>query len=208
MAEYRTSTLGIPLEDRLVQARANYLDDGRLEVEVDDPSLPHLVFGTVTPGGRLERFSLRARQAGEISASDLRTPGLVQTLRQAAILMQMAAPGGVMNMTALPAEGRTLREAARRATRAASRIKPKRPGRRVRGAAAEALVEQVAVMYREQVAMGNPSPRQAIKDELGYSPEYIGRLLVKARRHDPPLLGPAVRGKAGEDTTTPRKDQP
>jgi hypothetical protein len=73
--------------------------------------------------------------------------------------------------------------------------------RRRRGSSREELIREVAQAYREAVAGGDPAPRATLADRFGYSRAHIGRLLVAARRTrsgQPPLLGPAQRGKAGE----------
>ena len=75
------------------------------------------------------------------------------------------------------------------------------PGSRLRGAAAEKLLQQVADAYREAVAAGDPSPRKTLASRFNYTNVHIGRLLGQARRSRdgrPPLLGPARPGKAGE----------
>jgi len=73
------------------------------------------------------------------------------------------------------------------------------PGSRLRGAAAEELLQQVADAYREAIAAGDPSPRNTLASRFSYTNAHVGRLLVLARRPRdgrPPLLGPARPGPA------------
>lgn len=64
----------------------------------------------------------------------------------------------------------------------------------------EEVLPKVVEAYR--AALANPRTRdratQAVADQLGYQRGYISRLLSDARKMDPPLLGPAKRGKSGE----------
>lgn len=76
-------------------------------------------------------------------------------------------------------------------------------GRR-RGADQEALVTRVVERYRELVSAGHRNPRQVIAAEENYTPEHIGRLLVRARREG--LLAPAKPGRAGELAETDAPD--
>jgi hypothetical protein len=79
------------------------------------------------------------------------------------------------------------------------------PGTRKRGEAKQLLLEDVVEKYRQAIQDRHRYPRKVVADQLGYSSEHIGRLLVEARKATPergPLLGPAARGKAGEVPAT------
>jgi len=72
---------------------------------------------------------------------------------------------------------------------------------RWRGARREARIRAVASSYRQLVAGGEKHPRGVLAEAFGLSEDHVGKLLVAARRErngQPPLLGPALRGKAGE----------
>jgi hypothetical protein len=63
------------------------------------------------------------------------------------------------------------------------------------------VLPQVVAAYRQ--ALANPStrshPTQAVADRMNYARGYVSRLLSEARKMDPPLLGPARPGQAGEE---------
>jgi hypothetical protein len=67
---------------------------------------------------------------------------------------------------------------------------------RIVGDHAQQLLERVVDRYRELIDQGERRPRIVIAEEENYTPEHIGRLLVKARKQG--LLAPARIGKAGE----------
>jgi hypothetical protein len=75
-----------------------------------------------------------------------------------------------------------------------------RAGERAKRTSREQVLPQVVQAYR--AALANPSTRnsatQAVANQLGYQRGYISRLLSEARKMDPPLLGPAQKGKSGE----------
>jgi|HubBroStandDraft_3_1064219.scaffolds.fasta_scaffold53056_2 hypothetical protein len=76
-----------------------------------------------------------------------------------------------------------------------------RPPQRKRGQLREHLIAEVARAYRAAVAAGDPAPIPGIAAAFAYSQPHIRRLVGDARRPRngrPPLLGPALRGKAGE----------
>jgi hypothetical protein len=84
--------------------------------------------------------------------------------------------------------------------------RPRAREHRSRGEERRRLIERVAQTYREAVELGDPRPRTTIGRQLGYSSGHVGRLLMAARRpqgDDPPLLGPALPGKAGETRAEP-----
>lgn len=62
----------------------------------------------------------------------------------------------------------------------------------------DAVLRDVATTYRKHLVSGHPAPRDATRREMNLSNSYVGRLLYEARRTDPPLLGPAPIGRAGE----------
>lgn len=62
------------------------------------------------------------------------------------------------------------------------------------------ILPMVVDAYRE--ACADPAtmnaPTEAVAKRLNYARGHISRLLSEARKTDPPMLGPAQRGKAGE----------
>jgi len=72
---------------------------------------------------------------------------------------------------------------------------------RARGARREALIRAVAKAYRVAVGAGDRAPRVTLAEEFGLSHAHIGKLLTAARcerKGAPAVLGPAIKGRAGE----------
>jgi hypothetical protein len=82
-------------------------------------------------------------------------------------------------------------EARRQQAAAAAQFRSRRRGRNV---ATDEFLEEVARVYRENVAKGKPS--KAVADHFKYPPSSARRLVRLAR--DRGFLGDAQRGKAGE----------
>jgi hypothetical protein len=157
------------------------------------------VEGEFTRDGRLRRLEFTATGDGEVVSADLRRPSIVRALKAWEVAAREAArqilAGVPPRETVIDA--RTPAEALRALMSGAGR----EPGTRRRGADAEELLRQVAAAYRETVAAGDPRPRETLAARFGYTNAHIGRLLTRARRPrngQPPLLGPARPGKAGE----------
>jgi hypothetical protein len=163
---------------------------------------PLVYLGTFSSTGRLRQIEVEAVDDGaEISAADLRRPGVVRVLREWAVAGRHAAEqlirGVPLDQTVIEAKSPT--EALRMVDQAESR---KRPAKVRRGSEHEELIRQVAAAYKEEIAAGNSRPRVALARRFNYTPEHIGALLVKARKSrngQPPLLGPTRPGKAGEE---------
>jgi hypothetical protein len=162
---------------------------------------PFIYLGTFSSTGRLRQMEIETvGDADEISAPDLRRPGVVRALREWAAAGRHTAEqlirGVPLDKTVIDAKSPA--EALRMVDQADAR---RRPARVRRGGEHEALIRQVAAAYKEEVAAGNSRPRIALARRFGYTPEHIGALLVKARKPrdgQPPLLGPTRPGKAGE----------
>jgi len=76
-------------------------------------------------------------------------------------------------------------------------IKSLRPSKRTR-ADKEAVLQDVARIYREAIAVGDSAPRRAIAEKLDYTVGYAAKLVTQARERG--FLGPASPGKAGEES--------
>jgi hypothetical protein len=155
------------------------------------------ISGVFGPEGNLKRLEFEAgSEHGCVRTADLRRLPAISTLRQCEAMAREAArqilagvpEEDIVISTAAPAEAlRALHRAARK------------PARQVaRGQERAELLARVAAAYRKAVDDGNPVPREALARQLGYSRAHIGRLLMAARKAQPPLLGPARPGKAGE----------
>jgi hypothetical protein len=191
--------------------------DGTVDVLIDEAKRTHLIGGAVDINGRVTSYTITARDGGAVTTADLRAAGGPEVLRLAAA----AARSGVLSDRMFGAPG--LAEDARsdfasvlrktkqlRLDRERLTQSRKHSGTRLRGSALEALIARAASTYREQLATGDPAPRRTTARALGYSENYVGRLLGFARERG--LLGPAPGpGQAGEAspprprTTTTRK---
>jgi hypothetical protein len=157
--------------------------------------------GEFTAAGHLRRLEFTAAEGGEVVQSDLRRASVVRALKSWEVVAREVArqilAGVPVRETVFDA--RTPTEALRVLMYAAGR----QPGSRRRGGEAEELLRQVAAAYRAALVAGDPSPRETLAARFGYTNAHIGRLLTQARRArggQPPLLGPARPGKAGEVT--------
>lgn len=158
--------------------------------------------GTFSSTGRLRQMEIETVGDGsEISVADLRRPGMVRVLREWAVIGRRVAEqlirGVALEKTVIDAKSPT--EALRMVDQAEAR---RRPAKVRRGSEHEDMIRQVVAAYKEEIAAGNSRPRIALARRFGYTPEHIGAMLVKARKSrngEPPLLGPARPGKAGED---------
>lgn len=190
-------------------------DEDHQLVFIDDQRLPFDVRANVWEGQMTDvEFVATPGSRHSLEQKDLRTAGVVSLVRTWAQLgrdhqlAQRFAESRPSGLVELPAQGAadtlddTL-EATRSALSAWLPAPETAARRRLRGRDADELLERVARRYQELVAAGHPKPRVAIAAEVNYTPQHIGRLLVKARRPDPktgrpPLLGPARPGRAGE----------
>jgi len=167
---------------------------------------PIIYLGTFSPTGRLRQMEIEtAGDDAEISAADLRRPGVIRVLREWAVAGRRVAEqltrGVPLDKTVIDAKSPT--EALRMVDQAEAR---RRPAKVRRGSEHEDLIRQVAEAYKEEIAAGNSRPRIALARRFNYTPEHIGALLVKARKPrngEPPLLGPTRPGKAGEEPAGP-----
>jgi hypothetical protein len=159
---------------------------------IDDSRLPCLLMIDVAMEGLRPvcvRVEATRRAAGPpLTNANMRLP-LAQLARQAALLiMSKATPGKPgsygLDPFAIFEEnsevGKRLRESSKRAADHQERLR------------------HVADAYRTFLAAGDPAPRRATANLLGYKESYIGRLLHEARRTTPPLLGQADPGRAIE----------
>jgi hypothetical protein len=163
---------------------------------------PVIYLGTFSSTGRLRQMEIETvGDSDEVSAADLRRPGVIRVLREWAVAGRRAAEqlikGVPLDKTVIDAKSPT--EALRMVDQAEAR---RRPAKVRRGSEHEDLIRQVAAAYKEEIAAGNSRPRIALAKRFNYTPEHIGALLVKARKPrngEPPLLGPTRPGKAGEE---------
>jgi len=167
--------------------------------------------GDFAGDGRLHRLTIEtteaaetANEAIEITTTELRKPSLLRSLKQ----WEVVGRGYARQILAgvpeheIKIDGLT----ATQALRALAWSPRQRPVKRARGGRREELLRHVVAEYRQLVADGDPAPRTTLASKFGYSPAHVGRLLVAARRErdgQPPLLGPALRSKAGEATHDP-----
>src|SRR5262249_39616370 len=118
--------------------------------------------GTFSSTGRLRQVEVEAvDDSAEISAADLRRPGVVRVLREWAVAGRHAAEqlirGVPLDQTVIDAKSPT--EALRMVDQAEAR---KRPAKVRRGSEHEELIRQVAAAYKEEIAVGNSRPRVAL----------------------------------------------
>ena len=157
--------------------------------------------GTFSRTGRLYDVEFVAlTDHAEVSPAELRWPGAIRTLREweavgreiASQILAGRQPDETVFGAHTPTEAlRILSQSARR-----------RPVAKLRGAAFEQQLRDIAENYRQLLQEGDPKPRVTLAAKYGYSVAYIGELLMKARKPRngcPPLLGPAKPGKAGEE---------
>lgn len=182
-------------------------------VIVEQPESGLRTAGLFGEDDRLVRFTIEVvGEDADITSAALRRP-MLGTLRS---WHRVGREVARQILAGVPAEsiafdGRDATAAMRELMYADGRaIEPKRH----RGAKRETLIRSVASGYRRLVEGGDPHPRIALAETLGLSEAHIGRLLTAARRErngQPALLGPALRGKAGEaadpaDSSPPGRD--
>jgi hypothetical protein len=166
------------------------------------PSGPIQVSGVFNSAGRLHLVQFEGVDDHEITTADLRWGGILHALKEWEIVGRQVATQ-ILNGVPLDKavfDAQTPAEALRILDQAGRRQRPRKIRRR---GEREELIRQVAAAYREEVAAGNSRPRVALAERFGYTPQHIGALLVEARKPrngQPPLLGPAQPGKAGEDS--------
>jgi hypothetical protein len=156
--------------------------------------------GVFAPNGRLRSVAFDAiHDQAEITTAVLRQLPAVRVLKSWEVVGREVArqilAGVPEDEIVIDGIGPT--EALRMLVSAADRT----PATRRRGAQREDLIRQVAEAYREAVDSGDPKPRATLAARFGYSGAHVGRLLVDARRTrdgQQALLGPALRGRAGE----------
>lgn len=174
--------------------------DGVLDVSVDSARLPHVVYGSFAGDGRLVALGLRARDGGQVAATDLRTGRLITVLRHYAVggryMMVTSFNTRLIPPEVRRAQSRSFGDADRAIKLVAAGLTKRPPGKRLRGEDAERLRREVAEMYRQRVAAGDRAPRKKIAEALHYAPQHVGRLLMQARSRG--LLDPALPGRAGE----------
>lgn len=174
----------------------------RLRVRLDDPRRATLAEGEFA-AGRLVCLHLRARPGAEITTTDVKSPSIVADVRRCADAARTIQAGrlvGVRHVELGPEVGRMLTV---------------RPGevrvgqRRRRGQERDQLLRAVAEGYR---ALTRDEPvrqvRAALTTRLAglgylYDPGHVGRLIMQARAAG--LLGPPLRGRAGEAAPPPPK---
>jgi len=164
--------------------------------------------------GRLTdiEFNASSGSGRSIEQQDLRTSGVVKLIRTWAHLgrehqllqrqLETDRLGGGLEIT-VPAAGPGLDDAIEETRLRLGALLPSpetKTRKRLRGRDADDLLTRVARRYQQLVEEGHRQPRLVIAEEESYSPEHIGRLLVKARRPPYSLLGPATPGRAGEGT--------
>jgi hypothetical protein len=158
--------------------------------------------GVFGPAGNLRLLQYEAKDpAAAITTPNLRRLPTISTLAAwekvgREIARQILVEGIAEDQIVIDGRG-----AAAALDRLTSAVPPRPREHRSRGKERHELIERVATLYRAAVASGDPRPRTSIGRQLGYSTAHIGRLLMDARRPQgdgPPLLGPAVPGKAGE----------
>jgi hypothetical protein len=178
----------------------------RVGIEIHDIYTPYVASARLE-SGRVVELQYRAKDGERLTHRLIRATNLITFCERWAHLVEAKArayaTGDLLTAQRLEAhglEGRSPTEIldGLEAVMAEHRSTTRR--KRVRGEEAEHLLRKVVDEYKEALKDKDPRPRVTVGNKLGYTPEHIGRLLVKARRMDPPLLGPAMRGKAGEES--------
>jgi len=185
--------------DKVQLPLGSYWPEGHVRIQPNGSDVE--VRGTFSATGRLREVEFVALvDRAEVTTAHLRMPAIIKALTAWHAVGQAIASqvlkGTPVERTVIDATTPT--EALRMLSFATA--KP-RAHARLRGAAREDLLRQVAAAYKEAVERGDPKPRVTLALQFGYSAAHIGRLLVEARRPrngQPPLLGPAAPGRAGE----------
>jgi 8-oxo-dGTP pyrophosphatase MutT (NUDIX family) len=149
------------------------------------------ITGEVRPDGAVRALAIEAdgQDPGVTGGSVASLAAVVSALKEwAEVARDMAGQilGGVP-------EDRTVVDA-KRATESLRALfygTRRPPGTRKRGADAELMLRQVVAAYQQAVTGGDPAPRKTVAAQFGYTPEYISRLLKRARQPRngrPPLL--------------------
>lgn len=162
--------------------------------------------GAFSATGRLYALGLEAVvDSAEVTTADLRRSAIVRALKEWEIVGRRIAeqylagtpPEKVVFDTRSPTEA--LRMLSQPATGRGSRSTSRKIRR---GGDHDELLRQIAAAYKAELRAGNPRPRLKLAADFGYTVPHIGWLLSQARkplRGQPPLLGPARPGKAGEE---------
>lgn len=176
-----------------------------LQIQVAQRGSGLFTEGQFAADGRLTRFSVEASgDQAEIDWGVLRRPAL-RTLRALEPVGREVARQFLAGVPKheIVINGLDATEAMRMLMQSAGRSAA--PQRKL-GRDREDLIRAVAGAYRVAVEAGDEHPRQTLAAAYHYTPAHIGRLLVAARRErngQPPVLGAALRGKAGETTPVP-----
>lgn len=208
---FRVSYGGERADRTVVTASTGYgtvlPDEDYQSVELNDPRLTFTARGEFADGLQLVHLQLSKRPDGpSITQGSLRQAGIIAELRTWARVARRMQHGvvdeglrGLLEFD-LPSDTDLHQAVTASEDRVDRWLKksPKPSKRRKSREEAEATLRRVVDRYKALVALGDPSPRLTIAAEEHYTPEHIGRLLVKARNRKPPLLGPAAPGKAGE----------
>jgi hypothetical protein len=180
----------------------------RVVIQVRGASIQHT--GEFDDHGRLTSLTINAAVGAEVTPADLRQAAVIRSLKRWEV---MAREAGRQILDGIPAKDVVLNaaDAAEALRSLAYSTSARRPRKRARGPHREELLRQVAAAYQDAITAGDPAPRQTIAAQFGVSPGHVGRLLVAARRPrdgQPPLLGPAISGKAGEAPAPDTPQQP
>lgn len=162
--------------------------------------------GLVHPDGRIATCTIEADdETGEVTTAAARSlPAIITALKE---WNAVAREDAAQILAAGDPDARTVVDAkpAMDSLRALFYNVPRAPGTRKRGADAELMLRQVVEAYTEASAAGDPTPRKTVAERFGYTPEYISRLLQRARQPrngKPPLLSPreepATFGRPGQ----------
>jgi hypothetical protein len=162
--------------------------------------------GVFSSTGRLREVELVALvDRVEVTTADLRRAALVRALKEWEIVGRTVAQQILAGTPPEKAvfDARSPTEALRALSQSSSSSSSQHKPRKIRrGGEQEELLRQVAAAYRAEIKAGNPKPRLKLAADFDYTVEHIGWLLSQARKPrngQPPLLGPARPGKAGEE---------
>lgn len=161
--------------------------------------------GVFSSTGRLRELELAAVvDSAEVTTADLRRAAIVRALKEWEIvgrtITQQVLAGTPPEKAVFDARSPT--EALRMLSQPSPSSSQDKSKKIRRGREQEELLRQVTAAYRAEIKAGNPKPRLKLAADFDYTVQHIGWLLSQARKPrngQPPLLGPARPGRAGEE---------
>lgn len=179
----------------------------RFTAEIDDPELPFRL--TMTVGARdrrlvVEQVTIAQRDGGQaVTSAGLRLVRVDAYL--AAVRQNLGTYGGAFLLAQVRDRTESAVSWGLPSKEALERFEDGQRGSLTH----QELLALAAHHYQEALASSDPKefrkPTEAVAKRLHCTRGHASRLLSEARRTKPPLLGPAFKGRPGEDGTPARK---